>query len=111
MSSYESDRPRRKSAAIVILLILIVGGLAAGAWYLKPRFESDPPRIALRPHADAVGTGPIEISIADKGTGLKSFEVKLGEATIASEQFAQPTAETTARVVDSTGPGAHESSS
>jgi len=108
MSSYESDRPRRKSAAIVVLLILIVGGLAAGAWYLKPRFESDPPQIALKPDADTVGTGPIEISIADKGTGLKSFEVKLGEATIASEQFAQPTAEKTVSVVVSKLPGVKE---
>ena len=108
MSFYESDRPRRKSAAIVVVLVLVVAGLAAGAWYLRPRFESDPPQIALRPDADTVGNGPIEISIADKGTGLKSFEVKLGEATIASEQFAQPTAEKTLSVVVSKLPGVKE---
>ncbi len=107
MDLYDSNRPRRKYAALLFIL-LVVAGLAAGAWYLQPRFESDPPQIVLKPDADTVGTGPVEIVIVDKGTGLKSIEVKLGEATIASEQFAQPVSERTVTVVISKLPGVKE---
>ena len=108
MNPYESNPPRRRSAAVLILLVLVVAGLAAGAWYLRPRFESDPPQIALKPDADTVGTGPVQIVIVDRGTGLKSIEVKLGEATIASEQFAQPAGEKTVTVLISKLPGLKE---
>jgi hypothetical protein len=108
MNLYNSDRPRLKSAAVLFLLVLIVAGLAAGAWYLRPRFESDPPQIALKPDSDTVGTGPVDIVITDAGTGLKSLEVKLGDATIASEQFAQPVGAKTVTVVLSKLPGVKE---
>ena len=108
MNPYESDRPRRKSAVLLFLLIVLLAGLAAGGWYLRPRFESEPPQIVFKPDSDTVGKGPIEIVIADKGTGLKSIEVKLGEASIASEQFAQPVAEKTVTVVLSKLPGIKE---
>ena len=99
MNPYNSDRQRRGSAAVLFLLVLIVAALAAGAWYLWPRFESEPPQIALKPDSDTVGTGPVDIVIADSGTGLKSLEVKLGDATIASEQFAQPVGTKTVTIV------------
>jgi murein DD-endopeptidase MepM/ murein hydrolase activator NlpD len=108
MSFHDSDRPRRRSVAWLFLFILLIAGLAAGGWYLRPRFESDPPQITLKPDSDTVGTGPVEIVIADKGTGLKSIEVKLGEATIASEQFTQPPGEKTLTVVISKLPGVKE---
>ena len=108
MNHYNSDRPRRKFAAVLFLLVLIVAGLAAGAWYLWPRFESEAPQIVFKPDSDTVGTGPVEIVITDKGTGLKSIEVKLGEASIASEQFAQPVAEKTVTIVLSKLPGIKE---
>jgi murein DD-endopeptidase MepM/ murein hydrolase activator NlpD len=108
MDLYESNRPRRKYAALLFILILVVAALAAGGWYLQPRFESDPPQIVLKPDADTVGTGPVEIVIADRGTGLRSIEVKLGEATLASEQFAQPASERTVTVVISKLPGVKE---
>ena len=104
----DNDRPRRKSAALLFLLIVIIAALAAGAWYLRPRFESEPPQIAFKPDSDTVGRGAIDIVIADKGTGLKSIEVKLGETSIASEQFAQPVAEKTITVVVSKLPGIKE---
>jgi hypothetical protein len=106
--NYNTDRPRRKSAVVLFLLVLIVAGLAAGAWYLRPRFESDPPQIALKPDSDTIGTGPLDIVITDPGTGLKSLEVKLGDATIASEQFAQPLGAKTVTVVLSKLPGVKE---
>jgi murein DD-endopeptidase MepM/ murein hydrolase activator NlpD len=108
MNFSDSDRPRRKSAALLFLLIVLIAGLAAGAWYLRPRFESEPPQIAFKPDSDTVGKGPIEIVVTDKGTGLKSIEVKLGETSIATEQFAQPVAEKTVTVVLSKLPGIKE---
>ena len=108
MNFPDSDRPRRKSAVLLFLLILLVAGLAAGAWYLRPRFESDPPQVVFKPDTDTVGKGAIEIVISDKGTGLKSIEVKLGETGIATEQFPQPVAEKTVTVVLSKLPGIKE---
>ena len=108
MSFHDSDRPRRKSVALLFLFILLIAGLAAGAWYLRPRFESEPPQIVFKPDSDTVGRGAIEIVISDKGTGLQSIEVKLGEASIASEQFAQPVTEKTVTVVLSKIPGIKE---
>jgi len=49
MNFSDSDRPRRKSAALLFLLILLISGLAAGGWYLRPRFESEPPQIVFKP--------------------------------------------------------------
>lgn len=108
MTFHDSDRPRRKSVAVLFFFILLIAGLAAGGWYLRPRFESEAPQIVFKPDSDTVGTGPIEILIADRGTGLKSIEVKLGEASIASEQFAHPVAEKTITVVVSKLPGIKE---
>ena len=87
MSFHDSDRPRRKSVALLFLGILLIAGLAAGAWYLRPRFESEAPQIVFKPDSDTVGRGPIEIVIADKGTGLKSKQMEVGlldEAGVAS---------------------------
>jgi murein DD-endopeptidase MepM/ murein hydrolase activator NlpD len=97
MSLSEPERPRRKLPAILLLLVILVGGLIAGAIYLRPRFESQPPQISVAPDGDAIGTAPLEITVLDAGSGLKSFAVTLSsggaETVIASEKFEVPVAE------------------
>jgi murein DD-endopeptidase MepM/ murein hydrolase activator NlpD len=78
----------------IVVLVVVIAGLVAGGIYLRPRFESEPPRITLSPDSDAFGKGTLEISVADAGAGLKSLAVTLSadgkESSIAAEQFAQP---------------------
>jgi len=79
---------------VLALLVIVVAGLIAGGIYLRPRFESEPPRISLSPDTDAFGKGTLEITVADAGAGLKSLAVTLSadgkESSLAAEQFAQP---------------------
>ena len=94
MSSLPSDRPGRKFPVVLFLLVIVAVGLIAGGIYLRPRFESEPPKVSLSPDSDAYGKGTLEISVADAGSGLKSLAVTLSadgkESAVASEQFAQP---------------------
>jgi murein DD-endopeptidase MepM/ murein hydrolase activator NlpD len=83
-------------AAVVLLavfVILLVAG-AAAAVVLWPRFESDPPQVAVTPDSDMLGLVPVDIEVSDKGTGLKSVTVTLAqggpEQVLASEQYAKP---------------------
>jgi murein DD-endopeptidase MepM/ murein hydrolase activator NlpD len=97
MSTFASSRPRSKLPILIVLLVIIVAVLVGVGLYLRPRFESDPPQIAVSPNVDVVGAAPLEIAISDKGTGLKSLTATLSQGgtdyPIASEQFAQPVAE------------------
>ena len=93
MSAYQNDRPRRKLPALLVLLVVLLAGLVAAAIYFRPRFESQPPQIRLIPDADVVGNAPLEITVADAGSGLKSLSIRLGETSIAAEQFASPIGE------------------
>src|SRR3954466_12045807 len=97
MSIYASDRSRSKAPLLIALLVIVVAVLGAGVWYLRPRFETDPPQVNLSPNADAVGLAPLELNVADKGAGLKSVTVTLSQGStehaLASEQFSQPVAE------------------
>ncbi len=97
MNSFSSDRPRSRFPLVLILLAIVVVALAAAAFYLHPRFESDPPQIVVTPDADMVGTGPIDIQVTDAGSGLKSVSATLTQEgkdiSLASEQFAQPVRE------------------
>jgi murein DD-endopeptidase MepM/ murein hydrolase activator NlpD len=93
MSAFEPERPRRKFPALVALLVILVAGLVAGGIYLRPRFESQAPQVRLMPDTDVIGTAPLEVTVADPGTGLKSLSITLGEINIAAEQFASPVAE------------------
>src|SRR5688572_8159099 len=93
MSAYETDRPRRKLPLALVLLAVLLAGLVAGAIHFRSRFESQPPQIRLAPDSDVIGTAPLEITIADAGSGLKSLSIKLGETSIAAEEFASPLAE------------------
>lgn len=93
MSTFPSSRPRSK-LPVVILLLIVIAALAGGAYYLRPRFESEPPQIAVSPNVDVLGVAPLEIQVSDKGTGLKSVTATLSqggtEHSLAAEQFAQP---------------------
>ena len=96
MSTFPSDRPRSK-LPLVILLLIVIAALAGAAYYLKPRFDSDPPQVAISPNGDVLGVAPIEIRAIDKGTGLRSFAATLSqggtEHSLAAEQFDSPVAE------------------
>jgi len=97
MSSFQSGRRPRALPILVVLFVIILVGLAAAAWFLRPRFETEAPQIRLTPDSDVIGLGPVEIDITDKGAGLKSVIATLSvggtEQTLANEQLAQPAAE------------------
>jgi len=96
MTTLPSSSPQRGGAGAVFLFVLVIVLAAAGAaaWYFSPRFESEPPRIALTPDTDVLGTGPLEIEVTDPGTGLKSVTATLSQGgksqALASEQYATP---------------------
>src|SRR5438045_7526468 len=97
MSTLSSDRSRSKAPVVVVLLLIVIAVLGAGAWYLRPRFEADPPQISLSPDADAVGLASLDLQVTDKGAGLKSVTVTLSQGgtdhPLASEQLSQPAGE------------------
>jgi murein DD-endopeptidase MepM/ murein hydrolase activator NlpD len=95
--SFQPDR-RRTRLPLLILSLIIVAGVVAAAYFLRPRFESEPPRIAITPAADALGlASPVEILVTDPGSGLKSVTATLSaggsERTLASEQYGEPVRE------------------
>jgi murein DD-endopeptidase MepM/ murein hydrolase activator NlpD len=95
MSSFQTDRPRRGFTVVLVLVIVVVAGLAAAAYYLRPRFESDPPRISITPNTDSLGLAtPLEIVVTDAGTGLKAVTATLSaggtEHSLAADQFGEP---------------------
>ena len=102
MSTLSSNRPRRKFPFVIVLLVIIVVALAAGGLYLQPRFESEAPQIAVSPNVEVMGLAPLEIRIADKGTGLKSVSATLTQGgtqhNLGAEQFASPQGEKTLSV-------------
>ncbi|HEY3159680.1 MAG TPA: M23 family metallopeptidase [Vicinamibacterales bacterium] len=79
------------------MLVIVIGGLIAAGIYLRPRFETEPPRIQLTPDTDAAGAAPLEIRIVDGGAGLKSIAVTLSaggtQSRLASDKYAQPVGE------------------
>jgi murein DD-endopeptidase MepM/ murein hydrolase activator NlpD len=94
MSNLAPRRPRGKLPLLVALLVAAAAAPIAGGAYLWPRFESEPPRIDVALRGEAVGAAPLQIEIADAGTGLKSIAVTLSqggaEHRLAAEDFAQP---------------------
>jgi murein DD-endopeptidase MepM/ murein hydrolase activator NlpD len=84
-----------RSAIVVSVVVLAV--LAAGGWFLAPRFERDAPQVSLTPDTGALGRAPLEIAVTDRGAGLKSVSATLetggSERPLASEDFAQALAE------------------
>lgn len=79
---------------LLFVLVILVVGAGAGAWYLRPRFESEPPQVTVTPNTDIVGLAPLEITVSDRGTGLKSVTAVVSaggtDHSLLSEQYAQP---------------------
>jgi hypothetical protein len=46
---------------------MLVVAAAAGAYYLRPRFESVPPQITVSPDVDILGVAPLEIQVKTMG--------------------------------------------
>jgi len=105
MAAFESRTPTGSYQAVLLLLSIVVIALLAGAWYLWPRFEREPPQVRLAPDADVLGPAAMEIFVSDRGAGLKSVTATLSsggsEHTLASEQFASGVAETKITVLTS----------
>jgi murein DD-endopeptidase MepM/ murein hydrolase activator NlpD len=97
MSAFQSNRPRSKLPLVVVLILIVIAAMAGSAYYLRPRFESEPPQITVSPSVDVLGVAPLEIQVADKGTGLRSVTATLAqggiEHSLASEQFDRPVGE------------------
>jgi uncharacterized protein (UPF0333 family) len=55
MNAFPSDRRRSKLPILVVLLAVVVAAVAGGAYFLAPRFESDPPQITVSPNVDTLG--------------------------------------------------------
>ena len=96
--TFEERKPSSGKPALLAVVVGLLVVAAFGVYTLRPRFESQPPQVQLSPDTDALGAGPLEIRISDAGTGLKSIEVKLGDITVAAEQFAEPVKEKTVSV-------------
>ena len=93
--AFDSGSTRSRFPVVLFLLIVVVAGLAVAAYFLRPRFESDPPQIAVTPAADVLGlASPMQIAVKDAGTGLRSVKATLTaggvEHPLAAEDFAQP---------------------
>jgi len=94
MNAFPSDRRRSKLPIVVVLLFIVLATIGGAAYYLWPRFESEPPRITVLPEAEVLGTAPLEINVTDGGTGLRNVTVTLTQGgtvhSLAAEQFATP---------------------
>jgi len=93
-----SQNERRGGRPLMIAVAaLVVIAAGAGVYLFGSRFETTPPRIALAPDSGVIGMAPLDITVADSGSGLKSLSVTLSaggtQSTLASEQFAQPVGE------------------
>ncbi len=100
-----------RKALVVVFVILLIAAITAGILF-KPRYESDPPQISLSTTADTVGTAPFEVTVVDRGAGLKSVTATLSQGgtaqTVASEQYATPVGEKKIAVALSKVPGLKE---
>ena len=80
-------------AAIIFVFVVILGALLGAAYFLWPRFESEPPQIKLSSNADVFGAGALEIEVTDQGSGLRSVAATLAQGgtdrPLAAEQFSQ----------------------
>ena len=98
--------------AIVFVSLILIAAVGAGWYFLRPRFESQPPQVRLEPDTGVAGLGPIEIVVADPGSGLKSVTATLTaggvEHTLASEQYARPVPEKRITLALSKLPGVKE---
>jgi murein DD-endopeptidase MepM/ murein hydrolase activator NlpD len=112
MKPFPSAPRRSKLPVLVVLALIAIAALGGAAVYLWPRFESEPPQIAVSPAVDVLGAAPLEIQISDRGTGLKGFAATLiqggNEISLAAEQFGRPTGEKKLSVSLAKVPGVKE---
>jgi murein DD-endopeptidase MepM/ murein hydrolase activator NlpD len=112
MNAFPSDRRRSKLPIVVVLLVIVFAALIGGAYYLRPRFESEPPLITVTPAVDVLGVAPLEIQVTDRGTGLRSVMATLSQGgaahSLASEQFAGPVSGKAIAVAPAKVPGVKE---
>jgi murein DD-endopeptidase MepM/ murein hydrolase activator NlpD len=95
MSALEIGRPKRRLVpGLGFFAVLFVILLGVGGYFVIPRFEWHKPQIKLTPDTDTIGLAPLEISVVERGTGLKSFTAVLNsggsEYALASEEYDQP---------------------
>lgn len=95
MSALEIGRPKRRLVPglgfFAVLLVILLG---AGGYFVIPRFEWHKPQIKINPDTDTIGLAPLEITVVERGSGLKSFTAVLNsggsEYALASEEYDQP---------------------
>jgi hypothetical protein len=80
MSTCSAPRRRSKLLLVIVPLAHIVAAGAAAGIYFGPRFESTAPQITLSSNAETAGVAPLQISITDRGTGLKAFRPRCRKA-------------------------------
>ena len=82
---------------VLFVLVILIAGCIAAAVYFRPRYESQPPQVTIAPNADVLGTAPLEITVSDPGTGLRSVTATLSaggtEHRLVAENFGQPVPE------------------
>jgi len=96
MTLLELGRPKRSfvpgRGVIYVVLFAIV---AAGGYFVIPRFEWHKPQIKITPDSETLGLGSLQIEVAEQGTGLKSFSATLNSGgtdyPLAAEQYTEPT--------------------
>jgi len=98
MSALEIGRPKRRLVpGVGFFAVVLLAALAAAGYYAVPRFEWHKPQIKITPDNDIIGFAPIEISVSERGTGLKSFAASLtsggAEYSLISEQYDRPVME------------------
>jgi murein DD-endopeptidase MepM/ murein hydrolase activator NlpD len=89
---------RGRALPLVVFALVLLAVIGVGAYLLKPRFESDPPKVSLTPDTGVLGANSnLEIVVSDAGAGLRSVVAILttptGEETLASEEFRDATGE------------------
>jgi len=113
MTALEIGRPRRSiSYNRNIIYVLLVVLLIVCGYFILPRFEWHKPQIKINPDTDVIGLAPIEITVSEQGTGLKSVSATLTtgstEISLINENFDPPVMEKKFSVVSSKLTGVKE---
>jgi murein DD-endopeptidase MepM/ murein hydrolase activator NlpD len=95
MSALEIGRPKKRFIpGLGVFVILFAVLLVASGYFILPRFEWHKPQIAITPDTDTIGLSPLEISVTERGTGLKSMAATLTSGgtqyPLVSEEYDQP---------------------
>ena len=97
---------------VLAILVILVAGLVAAGLYFRPRFESQAPQVTLTPNTDVIGLAPLELTVTDQGTGLKSVTAVLSaggtEHRLLAENYGEPAAEKKFTLAASKLPGLKE---